>query len=103
MTDITETKIVAHINCQLKGVLNRLVKNRLDDILGTVPVDKLIGETRAAESYRYPMTTSNLFLPIFFSSVQDHNNAPPTRGLDEMIAEFLNSSTVTIEIKQFCC
>ena len=71
----------------------------LDDILGSVPVDKLIGEARAAESYRYPMTTSNLSLPNFFSSVQDHTNVPPTRGLDEIIAELLNSSNVTMEIK----
>jgi hypothetical protein len=49
---IQETKIVAHINHHLKSVLNRLVKNRLDDILGAVPVDKLIGEKQAAESYR---------------------------------------------------
>jgi hypothetical protein len=33
-------------------VLNRLVKERLDDILGGIPVDKLIGETRTAEAYR---------------------------------------------------
>jgi hypothetical protein len=52
MTDITETKIVAHINRQLNSVLNRLVKKRLDDILGAVAVDKLIGDTQAAESYR---------------------------------------------------
>jgi hypothetical protein len=29
-----------------------MVKERLDDILKVMPVDKLIGETRAAESYR---------------------------------------------------
>jgi regulator of protease activity HflC (stomatin/prohibitin superfamily) len=52
MVDITEAKVVAHINRELKNVLNRLVQNRLDDILGAVPVDKLIGERRAAESYR---------------------------------------------------
>jgi hypothetical protein len=52
MTDITDTKIVANINRQLRNVLNRLVKKRLEDILGAVPVDKLIGETQAAESYR---------------------------------------------------
>ena len=75
----------------------------LDDILGAVPVDKLIGEARAAEAYRYPTTTSNLSLPNFFSSVQDHNNVPPTRGLDEIIAELLNSSTTTIENKHLCC
>jgi len=33
-------------------VLNRLVKGRLDDILGEVPVDILIGEKQAAEAYR---------------------------------------------------
>nr|AGT15837.1 50MGP [Reticulitermes flavipes] len=47
-----EAKVVAHINRQLKNVLNRLVQKRLDDILAGVPVDKLIGETRTAESYR---------------------------------------------------
>lgn len=47
-----ETKIVAHINRQLNSLLNRMVKKRLDDILGAVPVDKLIGEERVAESYR---------------------------------------------------
>jgi len=50
--EITETKIAANINRHLRSVLDRLVKKRLDDILGTVPVDKLIGETGAAESYR---------------------------------------------------
>jgi hypothetical protein len=34
MIDITETRVVAHINRQLTIVLNRLVKKRLDDILG---------------------------------------------------------------------
>jgi hypothetical protein len=52
MTDITETNIIANINLRLGSVLNRLVKKRLDGILGAVPVDKLIGETQAAESYR---------------------------------------------------
>jgi hypothetical protein len=52
LTDITETKIVANINSHLRSVLNRLVKKRLDDILGAVPVDKLIGEKQAAEAYR---------------------------------------------------
>ena len=52
MTDITETKVVARINRHLQTVLNRLVKKRLDVILGEVPVYKLIGETRAVESYR---------------------------------------------------
>jgi hypothetical protein len=52
MTDITETKIVANINRHLRIVLNRLVKKRLDDILGAVSIDKLIGETQASESYR---------------------------------------------------
>ena len=52
MTDITERKIVANINRHLKNVLNRLVKKRLDDILGAVPVDKLIGGKQAAEAYR---------------------------------------------------
>jgi hypothetical protein len=52
MSDITETKIVANINRHLKNVLNRLVKKRLDDILGAVPVDKLIGEKQAAEAYK---------------------------------------------------
>jgi len=47
-----ETKIVAGINRHLQTVLNRLVKKRLDVILGEVPVYKLIGETRAVESYR---------------------------------------------------
>jgi len=51
-THITETKIVAHINRQLKNVLNRLVKGRLDGILEGLPVDELVGETRNAESYR---------------------------------------------------
>jgi len=32
--DITEAKVFPHINRQLKIVLNRLVKKRLDDILG---------------------------------------------------------------------
>jgi hypothetical protein len=50
--DITEAKDVAHINRELKIVLNGVVKKRLDGILGAVPVDKLIGETRTAESYR---------------------------------------------------
>jgi hypothetical protein len=52
LTDITETKIVAKINSHLTSVLNRLVKKRLDDILGEVPVDILIGEKQAAEAYR---------------------------------------------------
>jgi hypothetical protein len=52
MMGITEAKVVAHINRQLKNVLNSLVQKRLDDILGAVPVDKLIGETSSAESYR---------------------------------------------------
>jgi hypothetical protein len=52
MVDITEAKVVAHINRELKNVLNRLVQKRLDNILGAVPVDKLIGETRLTESYR---------------------------------------------------
>ncbi|GFG32445.1 hypothetical protein Cfor_02543, partial [Coptotermes formosanus] len=47
-----EAKVVAHINRELKNVLNRLVQKRLDNILGAVPVDKLIGETRLTESYR---------------------------------------------------
>jgi hypothetical protein len=51
MTDITETKIVATINRHLKIVLDRLLKKRLDNILGAVPVDKLIGEKKAAEAY----------------------------------------------------
>jgi len=49
------------------------------------------------------MTISNLFLPIFISSVQDHTKTPPTRGWDEIIAECLNSSTSTIEIELLCC
>jgi len=39
LIDITGAKVVAHINRQLKIVLNRLVKKRLDDILGALPVD----------------------------------------------------------------
>jgi hypothetical protein len=50
--DITEAKVVAHLNRELKIVLNGLVKKRLDDILGGLPVDQLIGEKRTAESYR---------------------------------------------------
>jgi len=49
---ITGAKVVAHINRELKIMLNGLVKKRLDDILGELPVDKLIGETRTAESFR---------------------------------------------------
>jgi len=52
MIDITEAKVIAHINRELKIVLSGLVKQRLDDILGGLAVDKLIGETRTAESYR---------------------------------------------------
>jgi hypothetical protein len=52
MTHITEKKIVANINRHLRSVLNRLLKKRLDDILVAVPVDKLIGETQAAETYK---------------------------------------------------
>ena len=52
MIDITEGKVAAHINRELKIVLSGLVKERLDDILGGLQVDKLIGETRTAESYR---------------------------------------------------
>jgi hypothetical protein len=33
-------------------VLIGLVKERLDDVLGGVSVEKLIGETRTAEAYR---------------------------------------------------
>jgi hypothetical protein len=53
MVDITETKVFAHINREFAIVLNRLVKKRLDDILGALTLDKLIGETRTAESCRY--------------------------------------------------
>jgi hypothetical protein len=49
------------------------------------------------------MTISNLFLPIFICSGQDHMKTPPTRGWDEIIVEFLNASTSTIEIEQLCC
>jgi hypothetical protein len=52
MTDITETKIVEHINRHLKSVLNRMLKERLDDILVAVQVDKLIGEPVLAKSYK---------------------------------------------------
>lgn len=52
MIDITEAKVFPHINRELKIVLNRLVKEQLDDIMEAVPVDKLIGKTRTAESYR---------------------------------------------------
>ena len=52
MIYITGAKVVAQINRELKIMLNGLVKKRLDDILGGLPVDKLIGEMRTAESFR---------------------------------------------------
>jgi hypothetical protein len=52
VTDISEAKVVNHINRELKNVLNRLVKKRLDDVLEAIPVNELIRETRTAESYR---------------------------------------------------
>ncbi|PNF26093.1 hypothetical protein B7P43_G04917, partial [Cryptotermes secundus] len=47
-----EAKVVDRINRELKNLLNRLVKKRLDDILQTMPVTELIRETRTASSYR---------------------------------------------------
>jgi hypothetical protein len=52
MNDITETKMVAYINRQLKSVFNRMLKEGLDEILAAVEVDKLIGEPLLAESYK---------------------------------------------------
>jgi hypothetical protein len=49
---ISEAKVVDSINRELKNVLNRHVKKRLDDVLETVPVNTLIRETRTADSYR---------------------------------------------------
>jgi hypothetical protein len=44
--------VVEHINKELEKVLNKILKNQLDDLLHGIPVTGLIGKTRAAESYR---------------------------------------------------
>jgi hypothetical protein len=49
---VSEAKVVDRINRELKNVLNRFLKKRLDGILETVPVNELIRETRTADSYR---------------------------------------------------
>jgi hypothetical protein len=43
---------VQQINSHLQKVLNNLLKNQLEDILDGISVDELIGESRAAQSYR---------------------------------------------------
>ncbi|XP_021915921.1 uncharacterized protein LOC110827999 isoform X2 [Zootermopsis nevadensis] len=47
-----EAKVVEHINKHLQKVLNSLLKNQIENILGGIPVDNLIGESKAAQTYR---------------------------------------------------
>jgi hypothetical protein len=46
---IKEKKIVEKIKNKMKSVIKRMVKNRMEEIIGDVKVEKMIGEKKDEE------------------------------------------------------